>query len=113
MASDASQVTFIVDQIQGAGLIAYRKMFGEYAIYCDTKVVGLVCDNQLFIKPTTAGKEFVGDILMAPPYRGAKPHFLIEERLDDREWITELIKITALELPFPKPKKPRRSDNKP
>ncbi len=107
MSSDASHIEFIVDQIQGAGLITYRKMFGEYAIYCDTKVVALVCDNQLFVKQTKAGEAYIENINMAPPYPGAKPHFLIEEQLEDRDWLTELIKITAEELPFPKPKKPR------
>ena len=107
MSTEQSQVDYIVDQIQEAGLISYRKMFGEYAIYCDTKIVGLVCDNQFFVKPTDAGERFVNGIKMAPPYPGAKPYFAIEEQLDRREWITELIKITAEDLPFPKPKKSR------
>lgn len=31
--------------------------------------------------------------------------FLIEDKIDDREWISQLIMITANELPEPKPKK--------
>jgi hypothetical protein len=30
---------------------------GEYAIYCNGKVVALVCDNQLFVKPTEAAQD--------------------------------------------------------
>ncbi|NTW97440.1 MAG: TfoX/Sxy family protein [Oscillochloris sp.] len=105
MASDESFVTFIVDQIEGAGAISYRKMFGEYAIYRDGKVVALVCDNQLFVKRTDAGRTFIGAVVEAPPYPGAKPSFLIEDNLDDREWMSQLIRITANELPAPKPKK--------
>lgn len=84
-------------------------MFGEYAIYCNDKVVALVCDNQLFVKPTDAGKMMIEDIEEAPPYPGAKPHFLIgEERWEDRTWLSELIRKTADALSKPKVRKKRR-----
>jgi TfoX/Sxy family transcriptional regulator of competence genes len=51
MATDAEFVQYVVDQAAGAGAITYRKMFGEYALYADGKVVALVCDNKLFVKP--------------------------------------------------------------
>lgn len=105
MASDQTFVDFLVDQMSEAGSIAYRKMFGEYAIYCDGKVVALVCDNQLYVKPTEGGKTYIGTITEAPPYPGAKMYFLIEDQFEDREWISDLIRITALDLPLPKPKK--------
>jgi TfoX/Sxy family transcriptional regulator of competence genes len=105
MSSDQSFVDFIVDQITDAGTITYRKMFGEYAIYRNAKVVALVCDNRLFVKPTEGGRSFIGNVVEAPPYPGAKPSFLIEDKFEDREWISTLIKITADELPEPKPKK--------
>ncbi len=56
MASSLDFVHYICQQIDGAGMISYRKMFGEYAIYCDGKVIGLICDNQFFVKKTTAGE---------------------------------------------------------
>ncbi len=104
MASDQKFVDFIVDQIQGAGTITSKKMFGEYGLYADQKIFALVCDNKLFIKPTEAGRQFTGNVVEAPPYPGAKPSFLIEEQLEDREWLSELVKITAAALPLPKPK---------
>ena len=107
MASDEEFVQFIAEQIDSAGHIRYRKMFGEYAVYCNEKVVLLVCDNQLFVKPTEAGRAFVGDVVEAPPYPGAKPSFLIEERFEDSEWLTELVTLTEKELPVPVKKKRR------
>lgn len=112
MASEQSVVEYIVDQIEQAGTITYKKMFGEYAIYSDAKVVALVCDNQLFIKPTPGGRVFIGNVVEAPPYPGAKLHFLIEDTIDDREWFSELIRITARELPAPKPKKRKKERTK-
>ena len=111
MASDQDFVDFIVDQLEGAGTITSRKMFGEYCIYCDGKVTALVCDNQLFVKPTEAGRAFIGDVVEAPPYPGAKLSFLIEDRFEDRDWISELVKLTSAELPEPKPKKKKKPKN--
>ena len=104
MASDQGFTDYVVDQMSGAGNVAARKMFGEYGVYCDQRLVALVCDNQVFVKPTDAGGKFAGNVPERPPYPGAKPYYLITERLDDREWLTELIAITARELPLPKPR---------
>ena len=110
MATDLEFMEFLADQMAGAGEIAYKKMFGEYAVYCGGKVVALVCDNQLFVKPTAAGRAFIGVPVEAPAYPGAKDSFLIADAFEDREWISELIRITARDLPAPKPKKPKRRD---
>lgn len=104
MASDQNFVDFVVDQIQNAGEITAKKMFGEYGVYCDGKIFGVICDNKLFVKPTTSGREFIKNVVEAPAYPGAKPSFLIEEKLEDAEWLSELIRITVKELPKPKTK---------
>ena len=108
MTSNLNFVEFIVDQIVNPRTIRYRKMFGEYAIYCNDKVVALVCNDQLFVKPTKAGRSFIGDVVESPPYKGAKPSFLIEDQLEDREWMSDLIALTEKELPKPKPKKKKK-----
>ena len=112
MASELNFVEFVVDQIEDAGIITFRKMFGEFALYSDRKVVALICDNQLFIKPTDEGRAFIGEPTEAPPYSGAKMYFLIEDELNDREWLSNLIRITAIALPEPKPKKKKQAKNK-
>lgn len=117
MASDESFVAFVLDQLEGVAGVSSRKMFGEYAIYLDGKVVALVCDNRVFVKPTTSGRDHIGTVVEAPPYPGAKNSFLIEDRLDDASWLQELVRITAADLPQPKPKskpksKPRASTRK-
>lgn len=104
MATDASFIDYLRDQIGAAGAIEFKKMFGEYAVYCDGKVVALVCDDQLFLKPTAAGRAALGSVVEAPPYPGAKPYFLVQDRLDDRATMIEAIRLTAAALPAPKPK---------
>ncbi len=109
MATDLDFVKFVADQVDGSCDISYRKMFGEYALYSKGKIVALLCDNRLLIKPTEAGRSFIGDVVEASPYPGAKPAFLIEDKIDDREWLTELVTLTEKELPKPKPKRKKKS----
>ena len=102
MASQQSTVEFIVEQMHSAGVVTARKMFGEYAIYCDERMVALMCGDQLFIKPTMAGRAFIGQVNEAPPYQGAKPYYLISgEQLEDQDWLSQLVRVSAAELSLP------------
>ncbi len=108
MATDKAFVDFVLDQIDNAGEITAKKMFGEYGVFSNGKIFALICDNKLFIKPTESGRAFIQDVVEAPPYKGAKPSFLIEDKIEDREWLSELIRISLKELPEPKPKKKKK-----
>lgn len=107
MASDASFVDYVVDQIGAAGQVSTRKMFGEYAVYCDGKVVALVCDNQFYLKPTEGARALLHQVTEAPPYPGAKPYWLMSEQLEDQQLMVQLVRVTANALPLPKPKRPK------
>lgn len=108
MASDQNFVDFVLEQIRDVGEVTARKMFGEYGIYSDGKLFGLICDNKLFIKPTLAGRAFIGEVEEAPPYEGAKPSFLVEDKMEDSAWLSELVRITVHDLPVPKPKSKKK-----
>lgn len=113
MASQQSIIDFILDQISEAGSVSAKKMFGEYGIYCNNKIVAFVCDDQLFLKPTAAAKKFIGDYSESCPYPGAKPYLLIsEEKWDDREWLVQLFRISAEQLPITSKKSPRAHGSK-
>ena len=73
MTTRADTVRYILDQAGLGDRLTSRKMFGEYALYLDGKVVALVCDDQLHLKPTEAGRGSLGDVTLARPYPGAKP----------------------------------------
>ena len=107
MASSTDFVQYIVDQCSGAGSIVARKMFGDYGIYCDSKIFGLICDNGFYLKPTEAGRKMLRAEDMRPPYDGAKPYFYIED-VDDHDYLSALVKATCAELPEPKPKKKKQ-----
>jgi TfoX/Sxy family transcriptional regulator of competence genes len=104
MKQNNSFVQFVIDQIHNAGKVSCKSMFGGYTVYCNGKIVALICNNQLFVKPTEKGRRVIGNVKEAPPYPGAKPCFLIEDKIEDKEWLCELIRQTAEELPVPKRK---------
>ena len=110
MASQQRTIDFLTDQLEFAAQISTRKMFGEYAIYTGAKVVAFVCDDELFVKPTDAGRAYIGEPDEAPAYPGSKMYFRVSgDRWEDREWLAGLIDTTAAVLPAPKPKKPKQA----
>jgi TfoX/Sxy family transcriptional regulator of competence genes len=104
MASNADFVQYIADQCSGAGEIVVRKMFGDYGIYCDGKIFGLICDNGFYLKPTDAVRPMLREVALRPPYDGAKDYFYITD-IDDRDYLSALVRETCKALPEPRPKK--------
>ncbi len=113
MAPSLSTVDYILDQLVSLSDVHVRKMFGEYALYCDGRVVGLVCDDTLYIKITEQGKLFVGaHYVEGHAYKGARASMRIDEDLiENREWLAELVRITAENVPPMVPKK-KKSERK-
>ena len=94
MASKPEFVEFVAEQCSGGGNVTYRKMFGEYGLYCGDVFFAVICDDQLFVKITPQGEAAYPDLPKAPPYKGAKDSFLVED-VEDWEWMTELVRITC------------------
>jgi len=105
MATSAEFVAFVVDQVEPAGSVTARKMFGEYALYARGRVVALVCDDRLFLKPTPGGRRRLGTPVEVAPFPGAKPWFVLDDVLDSPAALRELFHITSLEAPEPAPKR--------
>lgn len=93
MASHKDFVDYVVEQLQEAGAIRSRKMFGEYGLYCDDVFFAVICDDQFFVKVTPEGEAAFPALPKAPPYEGAKDSFLVED-VEDQEKMTKLTRIT-------------------
>ena len=106
MASNSDFVQYIADQCSGAGEITVKKMFGDYGIYCDGKIFGLICDDCFYLKPTDVVRPLLRVEDMRPPYEGAKDYFYIAD-VDNRDYLSLLVRETCMVLPEPKPKKKR------
>ncbi|MDT8857265.1 TfoX/Sxy family protein [Paracoccaceae bacterium Fryx2] len=107
MATHPDTMTYICDQLQGAGRIRAVRMFGEYAVCCDDKVVALICDNTLFLKATPGARALIPDADLAPPYPGAKPCLRVDDAINDAALLARTIAAIMADLPPPKPKKPK------
>jgi TfoX/Sxy family transcriptional regulator of competence genes len=101
MATSRETVAIVLEQLEPLDVRA-RAMFGEYGFYCDEKIVGLICDDTVFIKPTAASD----GLPEGPPYPGAKHYRVADEALiADADAFRAIIRATADALPAPKPKK--------
>ena len=116
MATSQRTADYILEQSAGAGAVSVRKMFGEYAVYLGAKVVGLICDDQLYVKPTGGGLAWLqreGGLdtpALGHPYPGAKLQYVVPGDLwDDAAFLAGLLRATERELPEPRPKKARAS----
>ena len=104
MACNPDFVQYILDQCSGAGEIAVKKMMGDYCIYCDGVLFGLICDDKFYLKVTNPGRAILNEVILRPPYDGAKDYFFISD-VDDRDYLTALVEATIPALPKPKAKK--------
>lgn len=109
MASSKNTMAFILEHLGHADRFTVRSMFGEYALYADGKVVGLICDDQLFVKIMPESAALEGRTDRAPAYPGSRDHFLVPEEVitGDRDLPGMLLRMAST-LPFPKAKRPRK-----
>jgi DNA transformation protein and related proteins len=104
-----SIVDYLVGQLGPE--VSARAMFGEFGLYRSGVLIGLVCDDELFLKSTVAGGTLVGaDAELSPPYPGAKPALRVHQaRWDDEDFMARLAQVTAAELG----RQPRRRSSRP
>ena len=109
MATSLDYVQYVAEQIEGNFAVRYRKMFGEYMIYCNDKPVLLLCDDTVFVKILPETTEILGeDAPSVCPYEGAKPHYVVDP--DDRERFNALVAALEAITPIPKKKKQRATE---
>ncbi|MFO1487630.1 MAG: TfoX/Sxy family protein [Verrucomicrobiota bacterium] len=78
MATERATADFILQKLRDPRF-SVRAMFGEFALYADGVVVGLICDDRLFVKILPESSELAEQCEQGRPYPGAKPHYLVEE----------------------------------
>lgn len=104
MPSSKEYLDFIMDQLSEAGDVTYRAMMGEYVVYYRGKVIGGIYDDRFLIKPVESAAVLLPDAVREQPYKGAKEMIAVDE-LDNRKFLTELLRAMYDELPEPKKKK--------
>src|SRR5690606_17521701 len=78
MASDAGFVQFVAELIDLGDELTCKRLSGEWGLWLHGKIVALICDDQLLLKPTEAGRALLGgNPTGVPPYPEAKPWLLV------------------------------------
>lgn len=113
MASDPDFVQYVCDQARGAGDVSARKLFGEYALYLDARVIALICDDQVYVRDIEVTQALLPNARLAPPYPGAKPYRVVGDRIEDHALVAELFAQLARVLPPPRHKATPRARKRP
>src|SRR5471030_2163658 len=106
MSTQKETVEFILKKLGEQGRFAVRAMFGEYALYADGKVVGLVCNDQLYVKIMPESAELEDICEKDEAYPGSKKFYVVEEvELSKLKNLPDILLSVAKALPLPKKKK--------
>jgi DNA transformation protein and related proteins len=100
MSTQKETVEFILDKLEDRKVFAARAMFGEYALYCNGKVVALICDDTLFVKILPASASLESDCEQGLPFSRAKPHYVVtEDMFSNATRIAEILANVSSALP--------------
>ncbi len=115
MATSPEFMQFVYDQVKSDDHdITYKKMFGEYMLYCDGRAVLLICDDTVFVKQIPASLTVFEKYGICPetgtPYNGAKPHYILD--IDNTDLARDMVRELARVLPVPTRKKRTKNDAK-
>ena len=103
MATTASYLAFVLEQLPPLWDVRSRKMFGEYMVYLNEKPVLLVCDNTVFVKKLPVLDDLMRDTLCGCPSEGAKEHYVLD--VEDHELTEQVLRAAEAATPLPKPRK--------
>ena len=96
---------YVRESFSLAGDIVIRSMMGGYLVYFNGKLVGDICDNEVFLKRTPTSDRLLADSELRYPYYGSKTLMHVFDRFEDTDLIAELLNGMNAELPEKKPKK--------
>ena len=96
---------YVRDALSAAGDIVIKSMMGGYLVYLNGKLIGDICDNELFLKRTPTSDRMLAESELRFPYEGSKTLMYVFDSFDDKALILELLNGMYAELPDKKPKK--------
>ncbi|MDE6672430.1 MAG: TfoX/Sxy family protein [Ruminococcus sp.] len=98
MPSSKEYLSFVLEQLSLSECISYRSMMGEYIIYYKNKIIGGIYDDRFLVKITESSIEMLAEAVRQQPYEKAKEMLLVD-RIDDREFLADLLNVMYYELP--------------
>ena len=96
---------YVREAFSAVGDIVIKSMMGGYLVYLNGKLIGDICDNELFLKRTPTSDRMLAESELRYPYEGSKTLMHVFDSFDDKALILELLNGMYAELPDKKPKK--------
>ena len=98
---------YVREAFSVAGDNKIKSMMGGFLVYFNGKLIGDICDNELFLKRTPTSDRLLADSELRYPYEGSKTLMHVFDRFEDAALVQELLDGMYLELPEKKPAKAR------
>ena len=95
MASSKEYKDFVLDNLHLLDNITCRPMMGEYLLYYNKVLFGVIYDDRLLIKRVDSNKKYNMEEVI--PYKNAKPMYMIED-IDNIELLKEIVIDTCKDL---------------
>ena len=96
---------YVRECFSAVGDIVIKSMMGGYLVYFKGKLIGDICDNELFLKRTPSSDRLLADSELRYPYEGSKTLMHVFDRFEDADLIAELLEGMYEELPEKKARK--------
>ena len=96
---------YVRNSFSESGDIVIKSMMGGYLVYFSGKLIGDICNNELFLKRTPTSDRLLADSELRYPYEGSKTLMHVFDSFDDKALILELLDGMYAELSEKKPKK--------
>lgn len=87
MASSKEYLEYVLELLRNVNNISYKKMMGEYLLYCDNKLFGGIYDNRFLVKKNDVLAKY--NLSEEIPYDNAKSMYLID--IEDSNKISEIV----------------------
>lgn len=87
MVASARFAEFLSEQLAPLGRLSMRRMFGKTGIFCDGVMLGIVSDDQLYVRIDDDNRDQLAEARAAPPLayeKGGKSIDLAFWRVPDR-----------------------------
>jgi len=114
MPTSKNFIAYLDDCLRDISGTRFKAMFGEYALYLNDVVVGLVCDQTLFVRITEETSVLLHSrVKTGLPYDGARPAYaLTEAELEDDDLMGRVLSAVYRDR-LPRAKTPAKTNAKP
>jgi hypothetical protein len=107
MATSPEYAQFVENQFRGLDGFSMRRMFGEYALYLQGRVLGFLADEQILLQNTPTASKLLPDAEMRKLFPGSKLFILFADE-GNAHLLKSVSQAMWEELPLPKPRKSRK-----